>query len=315
MRCSALLAFLLAAAALPMTASGKPMPHPLPDPASIHPIEVVRTNDYSEGAVVDREGNLYFSHEKIITKVTPAGRATTWATTGAPNGHKILPNGHHLVCDASRHAVIELDANGKFLRNAAAGEVDGTPIRGPNDLTLDDNGGFYFTDPGDSDLFNPIGSIYYVNSLGRTNQVAGGFAFPNGIVLTPDGKRLLFGESQRNRILQLKLKAPGQADGAASVFGYLPVNKRKGADPVLDNQPDGMCLDADGRLWIAHYGMKAVQVLAPDGHHLATYNGGNVTTSNVCFAGPKFDRLYVTGGNPGALYRLDVGVPGLKLLR
>ena len=37
-------------------------------------------------------------------------------------------------------------------------------------------------------------------------------------------------------------------------------------------------------------------------------------TSNVAFAGPDLDRLYVPGGEPGALFRLDLGVKGLKIL-
>ena len=53
------------------------------------------------------------------------------------------------------------------------------------------------------------------------------------------------------------------------------------------NQPDGMALDLEGRLWVAHYGMKAVHVLSPAGKLLGTYDGGNVTTSNVCFGGPQ----------------------------
>jgi len=287
----------------------------LPDPATVKALEIVRTGDYSEGIVVDREGNLYFSHGKIITKVTPAGSATTWAETGAPNGHKILPNGHHLVCDASRRAVLELDANGRHVRDAASGEVDGETINGPNDLTLDIDGGFYFTDPGDSSLLNRTGRIYYVNPLGRINRVADGLAYPNGIVVPPERRRLLVAESQRNRVLEIPLAAPGVATGPRRVFAYLPVNQKPGAHKVNDNQPDGMALDADGRLWVAHYGMKSVHVLGTDGALLATYDGGNVTTSNVAFAGPRFDQLYVTGGTPGALFRLDVGVRGHRLLR
>ena len=97
---------------------------PLPDPSSIQPVEFVRTNDYSEGAVVDREGNLYFSHGKIITKVTPDGQATDWAETGAPNGHKILPNGEHIVCDGSHHAMLRLSAEGVLIGYAASGKSE-----------------------------------------------------------------------------------------------------------------------------------------------------------------------------------------------
>ena len=104
--------------------------------AAVKPVEVVRTNDYTEGVVVDHEGNLYFSHEKIVTKVTPDGKASTWAQTGSPNGHKILADGTHLICDASRHALLHLAADGTELKPAAT-ESDGEPLRGPNDLTLD----------------------------------------------------------------------------------------------------------------------------------------------------------------------------------
>ena len=108
----------------------------LPSESDVKPVEVVQTGDYTEGVVVDHEGNLYFSHEKIVTKVTPDGKASTWAETGSPNGHKILADGTHLICDASRHALLHLDADGKELKPAAT-ESDGQPLRGPNDLTLD----------------------------------------------------------------------------------------------------------------------------------------------------------------------------------
>ena len=86
-----------------------------------------------------------------------------------------------------------------------------------------------------------------------------------------------------------------------------------------DNQPDGMCLDAKGNLYIAHYGMKQVQVLDPQGKLIRQYDGGNQLTSNVAFGGPNHDQLFVTGaiqpdGKPGAVFRLDVGVKGRVIL-
>jgi gluconolactonase len=82
----------------------------------------------------------------------------------------------------------------------------------------------------------------------------------------------------------------------------------------VDNQPDGIALDAAGNLYVAHYGMRQVQVISPDGTVIRRYPGGNLTTSNVAFAGPRMDQLYVTGGEPGALFRLDLGVKGLVIL-
>lgn len=280
----------------------------LPPDDVVRPVEVVRTSDYSEGVVVDHDGNLYFSHEKIITKVEPDGKSSTWAETGAPNGHKVLADGTHLVCDASRHAVLHLDASGKMLEPASK-ECGGKPLRGPNDLTLDPAGGFYFTDPGGSDEKQRIGTVHYVDAKGVTHQVAEGLAFPNGVVLRPGGKELLVGESKENRILAYPVVAQGKL-GASRVFVNLP----KKGEGQIDNQPDGIALDAEGNLYVAHYGMRQVQVINPEGKIIRRYPGGNLTTSNVAFAGPKMDQLYVTGGEPGALFRLDLGVKGLVIL-
>lgn len=290
------------------------LPGELPPATAVKPAEVVVVS-YTEGVVFDHAGNVYISHGEVITKIAPDGVATQWARTGAPNGHKILADGTHLVCDASRHAVLHLDAHGKMLPPASK-ECDGKPLRGPNDLTLDPKGGFYFTDPGGSDDKKPIGTVHYVDPKGKTHLVAEGLAYSNGIVLRPNGKTLLVAESKHNRVLAYPVLAPGKV-GKRRVFADLP-KKGKGQ---IDNQPDGMCLDADGNLYVAHYGMGQVQVLSPGGKLLRRYTAGTLTTSNVAFGGPKMDQLYVTGamgteqGSRGALFRLDLkGVKGLVIL-
>ena len=289
----------------------------LPSDKEVKPQKVLIIPEFSEGIVFDHDGNAYISHGKVITKITfkPEVKGVTWAETGAPDGHKILADGTHLVCDASRHAVLHLDASGKMLEPASK-ECDGKPLRAPNDLTLDPKGGFYFTDPGESGVRNPIGTIHYVDPEGKTHFVADGLAFPFGIVLRPDGKTLLVGENQHNRILAYPVTAPGKV-GAKVVFAKLP--EREGDQ--IDNQPSGLCLDADGNLYVAHYGMHQVQVLSPEGKLLCRYPGGTLTTSNVAFGGPRMDQLFVTGalgkeqGGKGALFRLDLsGVKGLVIL-
>jgi gluconolactonase len=288
----------------------------LPDAKAVKPAEVVVVPEYSEGVVFDHAGNAYISHGDTITRISPDGKPSTWAKTPAPNGHKILADGTHLVCDGNAHAVLHLDANGKQLEPAAK-ECAGKPLRAPNDLTLDTpNRGFYFTDPASSDLKNPNGTVHYVDSKGTTHLVADGLAYPNGIVLRPDGKTLLVDESWRNRVLAYPVLGPGRV-GKMTVFAELPP---KGEGQV-ENMPDGMCLDTAGNLYVAHYGMRQVQVLSPEGKLLRTYPAGVLTTSNVAFGGPNMDQLYVTGGlakepaSKGALFKLDLkGVRGLVIL-
>lgn len=289
----------------------------LPDPAKIKPVKLVDVPHYSEGVVFDHAGLGYCSEEKHIWQFTLDGQAKIWATTGAPNGHKIRADGTHLVCDASQHAVLHLAADGKLLPPAAK-EYNGKPLRGPNDLSLDTpNGGFYFTDPGDSGIDNPIGTLHYVDATGEVHLCDEGLAYPNGVALSGDGRTLYMGESQKNRILVYEVKSPGKLS-PRKVLAELP--KKDEALGQIDNQPDGMCLDAAGNLYVAHYGMHQVQVLSPTGKLLARYEGGTLTTSNVAFGGPKRDQLFVTGalgaeqGSTGAVFRLDLGVPGLAIL-
>ena len=286
----------------------------LPPAESVKAIPLFEVESYCEGVVFDHQGRGYISWKETVTQFELDGSHKEFAKTGAPNGHKILADGTHLICDASQHAVVRLSADGKSLEPAFK-ECDGVPLRGPNDLTLDPNGGFYFTDPGESSNDKPIGTVHYVDTAGKTHLIASGLAFPNGIVLTLDGKRLLVGESQFNRILEYPVQSPGKV-GAMRVFADLPKNA---SGKLEDNQPDGMCLDANGNLYVAHYGMQQVQVLDPQGKLIRQYPGGNRLTSNVAFGGPKHNQLFVTGsinadGKPGAVFRLDLGVAGRVIL-
>jgi gluconolactonase len=289
----------------------------LPKPDAVKTVMLFKVPAYCEGVVFDREGNGYVSWDKTIEEFSLDGKHHSWAETGAPNGHKILADGTHLVCDASRHAVLRLSAEGKLLEPASK-ECDGKPLRGPNDLTLDTaNGSFYFTDPGGSSDTSPIGTMHYVDKSGKTNLLDQGLAFPNGIVLRPDGKTILMGESKKNRILAYDVKSPGKVS-EHKVFCELPT--KDPAKGQTDNQPDGMCLDNAGNLYVAHYGMRQVQVGDPSGKVIRRYDGGNLTTSNVAFGGPKHDQLFITGGlvgeqgSEGGLFRIDLGVAGLKIL-
>jgi len=279
----------------------------------LHPIEIARFRSLTEGIVFDAEGYAYVSHGRVISRVSTNGAKSVWAETGAPSGHKILADGIHLVCDASQHAVLRLDAQGKVL-GPASSQCEGKPLREPNDLTLDPKGGFYFTDSGGS-REELVGSIHFVDVRGETHTAATGLHYPNGIVLRPDGKNLLVAESRRNRILSYEVLAPGRL-GPMTVLATLPPKEHG----QIDNRPDGMCLDRDGNLYIAHYGMKMIAVLSRKGRLIRQYPAGALTVSNVAFGGPKMDQLFITGGlgaegqSEGALFRLDVHMKGLPLL-
>lgn len=284
----------------------------LPSPETVKPVEVLQTNEYTEGVVIDYEGNIYFSHGKYITILEPDGTNRIWAETGDPNGHKVLADGTHLVANDSKQEILRLDSEGQVLE-VVVNQYDGKPLRAPNDLSLDSSGGFYFSDPGGSSLENPIGTVYYVDQNRQIQQVVTGLAFANGVITSPDGKYLYVGESHKNRILVYEILAPGIV-GPQQIFAELPVKKGE----QIDNQPDGICMDAINNLYVAHYGMGQVQVLNPEGQLIRRYSAGNLTTSNCAFGGQDLEQLFVTGGlktedGQGALFQLNIEVPGLDI--
>lgn len=304
----------------------------LPDPAAVLPTEILRLEHFSEGPVVDTDGYLYISSppggyvlkgldvlEGDVLKgdvlkgdvlegdvLEAGGDFATWAEAPRANGHKILADGTHLLCHGDH--VLRLDATGQVLGPAASGVVRGDAgapdheIRWPNDVTLDGQGGFYFTES-----LRHVGAVLHVAAGGTMRIVARDIDFANGLVLAADGHRLFVAESYANRILVVELAEPGVAAGAPNLFADLP----RHPDPDAACVPDGIALDTEGRLWVAHYGMRALQVLGPDGCLLATYDSGIPLTSNLCFAAGA---LYVTGGiampGPGLVTRLDLDITG-----
>ncbi|MBD2435903.1 SMP-30/gluconolactonase/LRE family protein [Nostoc sp. FACHB-110] len=285
----------------------------LPPAYLISPIKVLQSDQYSEGIVLDSAGNLYFSQTKAgtITVITPEGLTKIWAKVPGANGHKIMRDRTHIV--AAKNSIVKLDANGKLLK-VIARDFNGQPLVYPNDITIDSpTGSFYFTDSGSSNPQTPNGAIYYVDSAGKINLVVSGLAFANGIVLSPNHQRLFVSESNKNQVLVYDILSPGKV-GAQKVFAQLPTKEKE----QIDNKPDGICLDAKGNLYVAHYGMGQVQVLNPEGKLIRRYATGNLTTSNCAFAGTKLDQLFVTGGintedGSGGIFRLDIGTLGLDI--
>jgi gluconolactonase len=283
----------------------------------VEPVRLFTVPEFCEGVVFDREGNGYISHGKFVTKFNLDGKHEIWAQTGGANGHKILADGTHLLCDRSQKAVLRLSDDGKILGKAAS-ECDGKPLRAPNDLTLDPtNGGFYFTDPEGSDLDHRIGTVHFVDAAGKVHLVDKGLAYPNGIVLTPDRKRLYVDETFTRQVHVYDVLGAGKV-GPRRLFAEIP--KLDASAGHVADLVDGMCVDADGNLYVARFGTGRIEAFDASGKHLRSLPAGNITCSNVAFGGPNHDQLFVTGGlgpigkAQGAVHRLDLGVKGLKIL-
>lgn len=256
---------------------------------------------YTEGPVVDKQGNLYFttlSDGHIMCMMKQSGDVVKWAKGIKPNGQIILDNGEHLVCDSGDASVKRYDENGQYKGYLIKDTCAGKQIHVPNDLVADGNDGVYFTDS-----IREHGKVCYVGPDGKQSILAEKLDFPNGIALSPDGKMLFVAESYQNRIIYFPLVEPGVTVGKWDLFSELPKNKNS----TGYNLPDGIKLDKEGALWVAHYGMQAVQKLNKDGNLIKTIMVDFPLPSNLCFTNHQ---LIITGGQgepgPGGVRLLDL---------
>jgi gluconolactonase len=283
------------------------MKQQLPEPKTIRPKIMLDLDFYTEGPVATHDGVIFYTDlaGKGIYRYQN-GKAILWAKGDRPNGQALLANGDHLVCDSSSSRVIRYDREGKLLEEVSPGQISGNKINCPNDIAIGSKTGFYFTDS-----VRHNGGVYFVGWDGKAFAVADGIDFPNGIVYIEEEGLLFIAESFKNRILKIDLNLSSSSSDYLTVMATLPFNNE---NKVTGNLPDGLAMDQDGRLWVAHYGMQAIQVLSRDGKLLASYDSGIPLTSNLCFAGGD---LWVTGGlgepGPGKLSKINTGIQGRPL--
>ena len=252
-----------------------------------------------EGPSFDRQGLLHFVDwdAQMVYQVTLDGSVSPFVNTGGvPTGSKFHRNGHLFVTDGDRGI---LDISPQGTTHVVATEWQGQQFRGPNDLVFASNGDLYFTDPKGSNPDQPIGNVFIVRRDGQVERFAGGFQFPNGIVLSPDGRTLYLAETYPNHVLAFELDANGH-ERSRRVFARLEGGFG----------PDGMAFGQDGNLYVAHFGKGVVAVISPAGKVIAELPTGGMKPTNVAFWGSS---LFVTEVERGEVVRLDIGVEGESL--
>ncbi len=256
--------------------------------------------DFPEGPCFDREGVLYFTEcgSGWITRVA-GGEAAGYVHSGStPNGAVFDESNILWIAEAGTNQLLRYD--GQELVEIA-GEWDGKPLQKPNDLVFRPDGTIFMTGPGGSNAEQPIGVVYHVTREGDLRVVADGLAFPNGLALTADASQLYVVETCRQLVLLYDVRADGGLDGG-EVFAEMPGGVGG----------DGMALDVDGNLYVAHFGMGEIAVFAPDGGRIDTLPAGGEKPTNVAFGGDQMRNLYVTEVATGAIYRLQPGNEGLR---
>lgn len=260
--------------------------------------------DFPEGPVFDREGRLHVVAMGAgdVLRVDPAGSVEVLAHTGgAPNGLAFGPDGLLYVCDAGLRAILTVEAPGRA--SVLTDSWEGGGFAGPNDLCFDPQGDFYFSDPVGSSLENPVGRVFHCTCAGEAREVAGGVAFPNGLALSGDGRALFVVETLTRQVWAYEVLPDGGL-GRRSLFCGMRDGGVGG---------DGMALDVDGSLYVAHYGLGTIDVFDADGGRLAELPAGGANPTNVAFGGDGRQKLYITEAETGAVTIQRALRPGLEL--
>lgn len=186
------------------------------------------------------EGRLWFSdmhaHEVVAVDLD-GNRETICEVPQQPSGLGWLPDGRLLIVSMVDRKLLRLDPDGLY-------EVADLSALAPyhcNDMVVDAEGSAYIGNFGfDLQARERLRTttMVRVSPDGDARIVADGLEFPNGTVITPDGQTLIVGESMGQRLTAFDI----EADGSLS-------NQRVWAD--LGFPPDGICLDAEHRIWVA----------------------------------------------------------------
>ncbi|HEY5071329.1 MAG TPA: SMP-30/gluconolactonase/LRE family protein [Caulobacteraceae bacterium] len=189
-----------------------------------------------------RAGELFFSdmHAHEVLAMTPAGeRRTVFRHDGPVSGLGWLPDGRMLIVSMADRRLLRLEADGRASVHA---DVSGIAAHNANDMVVDAHGrafvgNFGFVYPGGEPK---AARLARADPDGSVREAADGLMFPNGTVITPDGRTLVVAESFAGRLTAFDVGA----DGALS-------NRREWARLEGGAVPDGICLDAEGAIWIA----------------------------------------------------------------
>lgn len=216
------------------------------------------------------DGKLWFSDfgARLVRHVDLAGKLTEVAhVRERPSGLGFLPNGHLLIVSMLDRRVLRLE-NGVLREHADLSSFTQHPC---NDMAVDRHGNAFIGHMGFDLLARGAqpkpAEILSVLENGETRVAASDLSFPNGLAISEDGRTLIVAETLGARLSAFTLASDGTLS-ARRVFAALP-----------GRAPDGICLDAEGAVWVADARGKAC---------IRVREGGEITdliaTERGCFA-------------------------------
>ncbi|MBN9245531.1 MAG: SMP-30/gluconolactonase/LRE family protein [Mesorhizobium sp.] len=262
------------------------------------------TDCFLEGPSFDRQGNLYVVDVPWgrIFRIRPSGEVDLACEyDGEPNGLKIHRDGRIFIADFKR-GILELDiASGSIT--VVVDRMGVEHFKGVNDLFFVRNGDLYFTDQGHSGLHDASGRVFRLSAAGELEIVLQNIPSPNGLAFGPDEGTLFVNVTRDNAVWRVPLLDRRQP---YKVGAFIRLSGGTG--------PDGLALDEDGGLAVAHIGLGCVWLFDRHGEPTARIRScaGRAIT-NIAFGGPGRRRLFMTEGDSGQVLVADVPVAGAPL--
>jgi gluconolactonase len=256
---------------------------------------------FTEGPAVDANGNVFFTDQPNdrIMKWSVEGKLSTFLKPcGRSNGLYFDGKGNLLACADEKNQLWSIDPAGKVT--VLVRDYKGKLLNGPNDLWVRPDGGVYFTDPFYKRPYWKRGPmeqdaqcVYYLSpDRKRLVRVADDLAQPNGLIGTPDGKRLY----------------------VADIRGRKTYAYDVGKDGTLSNRKllckmgsDGMTIDSEGNVYLTGRG---VTVFDKAGGRIEHIDVPQRWTANVCFGGRDRKMLFITASQ--GLYGIRMRVKGAE---
>ena len=226
------------------------------------------------------------------------------------NGHTVDLEGRLISCEHRGRCVSRIEHDG--TRTVLADRFEGKRLNSPNDVVVKSDGSIWFSDPsygidsnyeGDASP-SEVGAsnVYRIDPATReVTAVATDFVKPNGLAFSVDEKQLYIADTGSTHVKNgprhirvADVSADGRSLGPAKLFATCTVGLF-----------DGFRIDTKGHLWTS--AGDGVHIYATDGALIGKIKVPEVV-ANVCFGGPKRNRLYICGTT--SLYAIYVNAQG-----
>lgn len=259
------------------------------------------TFKFTEGPAADAQGNVYFTDQpnnKIYRWSVDGKLSVFHESPGRANGLYFDKAGNLLACADLENELWSIDKSGKAT--VLVKDFEGKKLNGPNDLWIDPKGGVYFTDPfykRDYWTRGPMEQdgqhVYYLApDRKRLVRVTADLQQPNGIIGTPDGKRLYVADIRGRKTYVYAIHADGTL-GEKRLFAEMG--------------SDGMTMDEEENIYLTG---KGVTVFNVRGEQIGRIDVPESWTANVTFGGKERRTLFITAMD--SLYSIEMRVRGVR---